>query len=117
MNMENDFIGPRMPLDIPLAFIIPQDERKAAWAGRGNLPPARTTEFTETPKSWEEWQKIKKAMIPEEKKAKNARGLAAMKEKHAGQKYNRKLKMWVRVVEDLPEGQNDQHPDEAEPEA
>jgi|ERR1035437_1300282 hypothetical protein len=98
--MENNFIGPRMPLDIPLFLFIPQEERKQAWVGRGHLPPVRTTEFTETPKSWDEWQKIKKAMIPEHKKAKNARGLAALKEKHAGQKYDRKNKVWVKVVED-----------------
>ena len=87
-----EFVGPRMPLDIPLFLYIPQEERKAAWKDRPNLPPVRTTEFTETCKDWDEWVKQKRAMIPETKKAKNARGLERMKEKHAGQK-------WVRVEE------------------
>jgi|ERR1035437_709259 hypothetical protein len=95
--MENSFIGPRMPLDIPLFLFIPQEERKQAWVGRGHLPPVRTTEFTETCKNWDEWVKKKRAMIPETKKAKNAAGLARLKEQHAGQKYDRKTKTWVRV--------------------
>jgi hypothetical protein len=99
VNTENNFIGPRMPLDIPLFLFIPQEERKLAWAVKGGLPTQRKTEFTETCKNWDEWVKLKREMVPEHTKAKNAAGLARLKEKHAGQKYDRKTKTWVRVVE------------------
>ena len=95
MNMENDFVGPRMPLDIPLFLIIPQEERKAAWVGR-----TMTSQFhSETEEAWRVREKERRELIAAEIKAKNARGLERMKEKHAGQKYDRKLKIWVRVEE------------------
>ena len=107
-----DFVGPRMPLDIPLFLIIPQDERKAAWVGR-----TVTSQFhNETEELWRTREKERRDLIAAEIKAKNARGLERMKVKHAGQKYDRKTKTWVRITE-LPEGQNDQHPDNAEPKA
>ena len=97
MNTENNFIGPRMPLDIPLFLFIPQEERKQAWVGR-----TVTSQFhTDTEDAWRVREQARRDLITAEIKAKNARGLAAMKEKHAGQKYDRKNKVWVWVKEPM----------------
>ena len=90
-----DFVGPRMPLDIPLFLIIPQDERKQAWAGR-----IVTSQFhSETEDAWRVREQERRDLIAAEIKAKNARGLARLKAQHEGEKYDRKLKVWVKVAE------------------
>ncbi len=110
MNMEKDFIGPRMPLDIPLCLIISQEERQEAWIGH-----KYTSQFYGgADEAWRERETVRRELIAAEVKAKNARGLERMKEKHRGEKYDRKTHTWVRV--DCPEGQNVQDPDDAEPE-
>jgi hypothetical protein len=101
-----EFIGPRMPLDIPLAFIIPQEERKKSWEGR----KVTLQHSGEADEAWKVRETARRELIAAEIKAKNAAGLARLKAKHEGKKYDRKLKIWVRVAEELPEGEHDQPP-------
>jgi hypothetical protein len=90
-----DFVGPRMPLDIPLFLIIPQEERNQSWKGR-----TVTSQFhSETEDAWRVREQERRDLIAAEIKAKNARGLARLKAQHEGQKYDRKTRTWVRVDE------------------
>jgi hypothetical protein len=96
-DSPGDFVGPRMPLDIPLSLIISQEDRKAAWIGR-----KVTSQFhSETEEAWRVREQERRDLIAAEIKAKNARGLERMKEKHAGQKYDRKTKTWIKVEEPM----------------
>lgn len=81
-------------LGIPEFLVIPQDERKKAWE---NFPITRQG-TGETEEAWQIKQRFYREAYENEKKQKNAVALAGLKEKHAGERYDRKTGLWVPVT-------------------
>lgn len=78
--------------DIPPALILTEEERRAAWQGV-------TLTDSHRGGSTEEWQlreRARRKQIREERRAKAAVSLARLKARHAGERYDRKLKQWVK---------------------
>ncbi len=80
-------------LDIPGFLKIPQVERKAAWEKVGHVA---IVPIATKPMTTDEWKKEKRRIKAEKFGERNAKSLAKLKEKYAGMKYDRKLKLWVK---------------------
>jgi hypothetical protein len=81
----------REELEIPEFLIISAADRLAAWQGIKVTHPF----FAAKDDAWRREQNVRKAEALQDRRTKNAAALARLKEAHAGQKYNRKLKRWV----------------------
>lgn len=99
--ITEEVVGPSCPwhpswagLGIPDFLVISPEERKAAWA---NVPLTRQS-TGETEEAWQAKQRFYREAHEAEKKAKNAVALEGLKAKHAGERYDRKLKRWVADV-------------------
>lgn len=79
---------------IPAFLIISQEQRLANWSGVKLTDPHRGGNVED----WERKVQIDKENREAEKKAKNAKGRDLMKEKHPGERYNRKTKTWEKIT-------------------
>lgn len=79
------------PLEIPKFLRISAEERKAAWAGR-KLTDQHTGVVDDDYRIREE---ERRRALAKEKREKNAAALIRLKAQHVGEKYDRKLKIWV----------------------
>lgn len=80
-------------LIIPDFLIVSQEDRAKAWKDRVTAPPSPPIKSM-TPEEWK--QERKRLKYTPEQREKNAAKLAGLKAKHAGEKYDRKLKVWVK---------------------
>lgn len=89
-------------LSIPGFLVIPLAERRATWdrwIAAGNRYSNPWTGGTE--EAWRATEKERRAAIDAEKQAKSAVALARLKDEHAGERYDRKLKAWIRDEKSL----------------
>jgi hypothetical protein len=77
--------------EIPDFLRISAEDRKKAWVGFKHTNPHEGG----TDEAWKQREQARRHALEAEKKAKNAAGLARLKSEHEGERYDRKLKMWV----------------------
>lgn len=99
--IQEEVVGPFCPwhpswagLGIPEFLVFTQAERKAAWT---NVPVTRQGS-DQTEEEWQVKQRFYREAYETEKKQKNATALEGLKAKHAGERYDRKLRQWVPEV-------------------
>jgi hypothetical protein len=78
-------------LEIPEFLKISAEERKAAWKGREHTNPF----IGGTDEAWRARETERREAVAVAAKEKNLKGLAKIKAAHPGQKWDRKLKLWV----------------------
>lgn len=90
-------IDEEVDLSIPDFLIISAEDRLKAWDGIKLTDPRLHTPTLDV-ELWKQRENERKALDAEKRKAKNAAGLARLKEQRKGQKYDRKTKMWWPVT-------------------
>jgi hypothetical protein len=100
---------------IPPFLRISAEDRKAAWDRWLAAGNRYTSQFGGTDEAWKLKENERRAAIEAEKKAKSAVALARLKDEHAGERYDTKLKAWVRdekslaAAKALAEAEFDEH--------
>jgi hypothetical protein len=100
--------------DLPDCLRVSRDDRRASWDNwlkTHRYTDARTGPDADS-EALQRLQAARRAAIMEERKARAAAALAQLKNKHEGERYDTKLKIWVRdpkLIEKLQEAEFAEH--------